>query len=690
MTETNKATSKRRLMLCNCEATMSPDGAALGEAVQGAPVTVCENLCRKEIDLLKAALADGGEVVVACSQETAAFEEAAEDVADGGSEPARIHAIDIRDRAGWSDEGGSGTPKQIALLKEALLPAPAAPATPIVSDGVCLVYGPSETAMSAASRLSEVLGVTCMITSATDELLPPRRADFPIVTGRITSVSGSLGGFEVAVDSFAEALPGGRGGVRFDAPRDGGRSNCDIILDLSGDKALVPAPQKRDGYLRADPNDPIALEKALFDAAQLVGEFEKPLYIRFEESLCAHSRATQPGCDRCLNVCPTGAITPNGDHVAIDPMICAGCGACAAVCPTGAASYDDPPFAHLVRRMTTLAQSFRDAGGGAPRLLVHDAEHGGEMISLAARFDRGLPADVLPLEIEETATFGHAAMVSALALGFAAVDVLLGPKAEREAVLPQIALANAMSQAAACVDHALVRALEPSEPSELCDALFSDAPSPLDIQPVLPLGDQREVVRLAMTALAGDAQREASIALGHVDFPSRVPYGATLVDTDACTLCLSCVSLCPTGALEDNPDRPELRFREDACIQCGICTRACPETAITLEPRFNLADSARQSITLHAEEPFACIECGKEFGVKGTIERITEKLAGKNWMYTNSDNVRLIQMCDDCRVNAQFHAESSPFQMGSRPKVRTTEDYLRERDGSEKDGSGDA
>ncbi len=41
---------------------------------------------------------------------------------------------------------------------------------------------------------------------------------------------------------------------------------------------------------------------------------------------------------------------------------------------------------------------------------------------------------------------------------------------------------------------------------------------------------------------------------------------------------------------------------------------------------------------------------------------------------------KLIQMCDDCRVKAQYHAGSAPFQMGERPRVRTTEDYIKDRD----------
>ncbi|RZW05482.1 MAG: 4Fe-4S dicluster domain-containing protein, partial [Rhodobacteraceae bacterium] len=156
-------------------------------------------------------------------------------------------------------------------------------------------------------------------------------------------------------------------------------------------------------------------------------------------------------------------------------------------------------------------------------------------------------------------------------------------------------------------------------------------------------------------------------------------YGAVHIDPDACTLCLACVSLCPVGALGDNPERPEVRFQETACLQCGICANTCPENAITLTPQLNLSKNALSHRVLHGEEPFECIECGKPFGVKSTIERIIQKLEGQNWMYTNSDNTRLIKMCDDCRITAQYHQENSPFRMGDRPAVRTTDDYLKDK-----------
>ena len=80
---------------------------------------------------------------------------------------------------------------------------------------------------------------------------------------------------------------------------------------------------------------------------------------------------------------------------------------------------------------------------------------------------------------------------------------------------------------------------------------------------------------------------------------------------------------------------------------------------------------------LNEEEPFACVECGTLFGVKSTIDRITEKLQAHSMF--DGDKLRMIQMCDDCRVNAQYHSENNPFAVGEPRRPRTTDDYLSKR-----------
>ena len=643
----------QKLVLCDCMGSQEIAAETLAENCGMACSKVYTNLCQSQIELAAKELADGP-VIVACQQERATFEELAEelDVPVPGF-------VDLRDRAGWGT--GNADPKMAALAAEAALSLPIGKSVDVVSGGTCLIIG-GAVAVQAATDLCEVLAVTVLVPSA--DLIPTDRR-FDCVVGQLQNVNGVLGDFGIKINAFQQVLPGGRGAFELSAPQDGAASGCDIVLDLSGGPALVPAPKKREGYLRADPAHPPSVAKAVFEAAQLIGTFEKPLYVRLEASLCAHSRAEQTACSNCLDVCPTGAITSAGEHVAIDPMICAGCGSCSAVCPSGAIAYDAPPVDALFRRLSTLARTYRKAGGQAARLLVHDADHGTEMIALAARFGTGLPADVIPLEVDALSGFGHAEMMAALACGFGRVDVLMSPKTELDVLETQVALAQALA------DADVVRLLHPADPDALCDALM-DAPSEaMTCDPILPMGSRRQVARLATKA----AQPEATV----LDLPDHAPYGAIVVDKAACTMCLSCVSLCPSGALGDNPDLPQLRFQEDACLQCGLCSTICPEQAITLKPQMNLGDDAFTQVVLNEEEPFACIECGSLFGSKSTIEKITEKLAGNHAMFASSDAAKIIQMCDNCRVQAQFHSTDNPFQGGERPRVRTTEDYLSKR-----------
>ena len=645
----------KHLIICDCLGSQAIDSDGLSKATGLTCSRLHTSLCTTQIDQAEAAL-QAGDAIIACQQERAIFEELATEL-----ETEFPGFVDLRDRAGWSEDPRAKLPKMAALAAEAVLTVPEGKSVDVVSEGTCLILGAGETALDAAKNLQDTLSVTVLLTDAAE---PPLRAGFDVVRGQLTRAAGAFGGFEVHFDALQEVEPGGRGTPEFSAPRDGAVSHCDLILDLTGETALFPAPEKREGYLRADPRHPPSVAKAVLQASQMIGTFEKPLYVRLEPPLCAHSRAGKPACSNCLNACPTGAITPAGDHVSIDPMICAGCGACAALCPSGAISYDAPSSDTVFRRIQILASAYKKEAGTAPRLLVHEDSFGQELISLSARFGRGLPADVIPLEVPALAGFGHAEMLAALGAGFASVSILLAPKSDRETLEQEATLASAIAGKA-------IEILDIPDPDGLSDALFG-APVPDAIkEPILPMGTRRQVTRNSAKAIAPET---AIIAL-----PETAPYGAVLVDPDACTLCLSCVSLCPSGALTDNPDLPQLRFQEDACLQCGLCSNICPEKAITLEPRLNLTDDAFSQVVLHEEEPFACIECGTLFGTRSTVEKITEKLAGKHAMFASSQAARMIQMCDNCRIQAQYHSKDNPFAAGERPRVRTSEDYFSKR-----------
>ncbi|HWP15218.1 MAG TPA: 4Fe-4S ferredoxin, partial [Xanthobacteraceae bacterium] len=109
-----------------------------------------------------------------------------------------------------------------------------------------------------------------------------------------------------------------------------------------------------------------------------------------------------------------------------------------------------------------------------------------------------------------------------------------------------------------------------------------------------------------------------------------------------------------------------------------------PEKVISLRPQLDFRASTAPARVLKEEEPFCCIRCSKPFGVKSSVERVAAKLEGKHWMFQNSaKRLDVLKMCADCRVIMMTEENFDPFGMPARPKLRTTEDYLREREAKE-------
>ena len=663
------------IFICSCEDTMPLDAEAVRRGCRGANVLTAHQLCRAELERFRAAAATGEPLIVGCTQEAPLFSEA--------SESPDVKYVNIRETAGWSKDAKAAGPKMAALIAAAQEGAPEIPFVSFTSEGVILVYGRDEQAIEAANLLKDHLDVTVLIKPPAD-VTPPRVTDMPVVRGTIRSAKGHLGAFELVVDDYAQPAPSSRGALAFGAAKNGAVSHCDVVLDISGGAALFTAADLRDGYLRADPGDPAAVLKAVLKARDLIGTFDKPRYVTFTGDLCAHSRSQIVGCTRCLDLCPTGAIAPAGDHVAIDAHICAGCGQCAAVCPTGAASYALPPADALMRRLRALLTTYREAGGKQPVVLMHDDAHGTPLIDALARLGDGLPANVLPLAVNEVTQVGLEAIAAAFAYGASAVRLLLRGKPRHDTA----GLAKTLALAApilAGLGFGAGRAatIETDDPDALSEALRAITPPDAAPRPAsfLPVGPKRDVMRLALREL----HRAAPAPVDVIALPEGAPFGAVEINVAGCTLCLACVSACPTGALLDDPERPMLRFAEDACVQCGLCKATCPEKVITLHPQLDFRAATATARVLKQEEPFHCIRCGKPFGVKSTIERVAAKLEGKHWMFQNSaQRLDVIKMCEDCRVVAITEQQFDPYGAPPRPKVRTTEDYLREQEERER------
>ena len=667
------------LMICTCEKTMPLDAQAIGRACTGR-ITQANQLCGLDLNQFKAALADGVPLTVACTQEVPLFQEVAENLAPSSA----LTFVNIRETGGWAKDAAAAGPKAAALIAAAAEEMPPIALVTLESDGVALVYGRDEVAIEVGQRLADRLDITVLLTRPGD-VAPRRTNEFPVLKGSVRNARGHLGKFELTIDDYALPAPSSRSRLVFGNPRNGAVSTCDILLDLSGGLALFPAHELRPGYLRADPRDRVAVEKMIADAGNLVGTFDKPRFIQFDESLCAHSRSGITGCTRCLDLCPTGAITPNGNAVAIDPAICAGCGSCAAACPTGAASYALPSVDVLMRRLRTLMQAYRKAGGSNAVVLFHDADQGEPLIDALARFGDGLPANVLPVRVNEVTQIGPEAIAALFAYGAAGVALLTRAKPSHDPLgLRRVVETSGTIVAALGFGDGLVRVIETDDPDQL-RAMLDAAPAGVATQKPATF-----VARGAKRSLLETSFRElhfaAPVPVDVVTLAPSAPFGGVLLNVESCTLCHSCVTACPTGALSDNPDRAMLRFTESICVQCGLCEATCPEDAITLQPRLDFQAWNAPLRVLKEEDPFHCIGCGKPFGTKSTIERVVAKLEEKHWMFTvaNARRIDVVKMCEDCRVEAVVNESFDPHAVPRTPTM-TTEDYLRAREAS-KDG----
>ena len=206
----------KTVLVCNCEQTMTIDGGALGKACGAGGADVDSQLCRAQLGDFQRAIIGDKPVLVACTQEAPLFEEVRAD----SNPAANVAYTNIRERAGWSDEGKEALPKMAALIAEATLDMPGTASITLTSEGSTLVYGTDESAIDAARQLAGRLDVTVLITG-TGDIPAPRINDVPVFRGAIKAARGYFGAFELVVDDYAAVSPSSREFLAFEAGRDG-------------------------------------------------------------------------------------------------------------------------------------------------------------------------------------------------------------------------------------------------------------------------------------------------------------------------------------------------------------------------------------------------------------------------------------------------------------------------------------
>ncbi|EKO3507266.1 4Fe-4S binding protein [Vibrio fluvialis] len=507
------------------------------------------------------------------------------------------------------------------------------------SGGHTLILGPTSLIERTALQLSQMASVTLLSIDG------EQGTHDKLYFADTVEISGFLGAFKVTVENHGLNINLANAAIDHDC--------FDIVLDMSLNGVMneeVPVP----GYFPVGRGFP-KLSDALEEIPELMGTFDKPKYFRLDTDLCAHSSRGVKGCERCVDACPAGALSSEGSErtghrIQINPYLCQGVGTCATSCPTEAIHYALPNPTDTQKFIERLLNNYHQAGGEKPIVLICSSRH--EQYNLMAL--RVLPENVIPVTVEELPSVGIDTWFAALVNG--ATQILFAASRHMPPTILRI-LNQEVSMAQSFLAHLGIR-------KETIDILYLEslreaAPTLCDEPLGLNLGElegkKRDRLYVALDALATARGTEP----GAQPLAATAPYGAIECSTTDCTLCMSCVAVCPTRALHHEGDSPSLKFIEQDCVQCGLCVKACPEKALTAVQQLNWNAAQRQSVvTLHQEEPAKCLRCHTPFAPQSMITMLQNKLRGHSH-FSDQASLDRIAMCEDCRVVDVFESMAS-------------------------------
>ena len=274
----------------------------------------------------------------------------------------------------------------------------------------------------------------------------------------------------------------------------------------------------------------------------------------------------------------------------------------------------------------------------------------------------GLPANVLPLAVNEVTQVGLEAIVAAFAYGAAGVRFLLRAKplhdiaglsqdhrdGRRDSFRTRIFGTAALPRSRPTIRmrSAQTLARDRSRRSGRASATFKT------------VGEQRDLLRFALRELHRVAPAPADV----IALPQGAPIGRSAsMSADARCASPACRPARPARC-STIPNGPVLKFVEDACVQCGLCKSTCPEKVITLTPQIDFRPRAPARGSLRRRSrPFASAATSRSAS-KARSSRVAAKLEGRHWMFPAGDKrLDVIRMCADCRVIAMSEQQFDPF-----------------------------
>jgi ferredoxin len=357
---------------------------------------------------------------------------------------------------------------------------------------------------------------------------------------------------------------------------------------------------------------------------------------RIEQPACLGSER----CALCVAACPVGAIARSHPYPSVDTDACVGCAACVSACPVDAVGVGGAASEQLEARMDAIwSWPWRERPGilfacrGAARAAGGAGTTDTEEPAAASTGPGDVPTgpDWVPVPVPCLAVVTEGWLLGAVAAGAPAVGVLGCGERCGAGSLPRTT--ERVTYAAAALGPDRVRLARADAPQPFA-ALAAPMPPPGPTRGLPPLVHEPQATAAALEALAPPAlELEGG------------PLGVPAVRTDGCTLCGTCTTVCPTGALRlEGEGETALSLDAARCVACGHCAEICPERVVSVERRTGPETLAGRRVLKRAEAG-RCRRCGAPVAPEPMLARIRELLAEESPALLEV----LTGLCLDCR-----------------------------------------
>lgn len=404
----------------------------------------------------------------------------------------------------------------------------------------------------------------------------------------------------------------------------GAIADSPVVEEVVGDQVIWP---EYDGALcdprvhrKASALD-LRIASAKSDAAPVEASWER----------CVSGRRGQLGCDRCVETCPFDAVSLDMDgegSLEVLGEVCTGCGACLSACPTEALETPDSrPLQKLVNATESAMEVLRGDRGHLGRKrgrtnfgIAFVSKEGWSAFRSAAEH-RAAPTAV-PIEVSSPERVPPSllayAVVSAADWALVVGDTRTGAVDDADSLLTEAGLEDRIAWA------------EPEKGAIIGAVHALDRSRSLDFNPEPSIDNHGLTVEI-LRSLGGKLNGK------EVEAPF---LGSVTVDTDGCSVCPTCSSLCPVDAFGLREEG--LYLDVEGCVGCGLCEAACPEGAISLSGSVSPDEWTGPELIVE-REGLICERCGSDFGAKGIAASVAASLEG-----TSAEALKL-ELCPRCR-----------------------------------------